>query len=182
MLGRLCVRSPHLPLTQDLLTVLQALLGRIRANLSKIKVPGHGDRVRKTECVLSFDSPESPEGIFVSMSNFQGYGADYIALDHQRNGSELYLNIKWKKIPKAVDPSKKSDEAPTKLAIGVEGGFQVRLPVPALPQYPRTPMFANPVQCGSLRRASPRQCATRLHCLHDARATWAGIWVLTEGA
>jgi len=102
----------------------EALLGRIRANLSKIKVPGHGDRVRKTECVLSFDSPESPEGIFVSMSNFQGYGADYIALDHQRNGSELYLNIKWKKIPKAVDPSKKSDEAPTKLAIGVEGGFQ----------------------------------------------------------
>ena len=37
------------------------------------------------------------------------------------------LNIRWKKIPKAVDPAavKKSDEAPTKLAIGVEGGFQV---------------------------------------------------------
>ena len=137
-----------------LLVSWQVLLGRIRANLSKIKVPGFGDRVRKTECVLSFDTPESPDGIFVSMSNFQGYGADYIALDHQRNGSELYLNIKWKKIPKAVDPAKKSDEAPTKLAIGVEGGFQVCLPsclsilVPTRVSFSFC-VFSKTVECGS---------------------------------
>lgn len=29
----------------------------LKANLSKIRVPGPGDRVFKDECVLSFDSP-----------------------------------------------------------------------------------------------------------------------------
>lgn len=85
--------------------------------------------MRKVECVLSFDTPESPNGLFVSMENFQGYGADYVNLDHTRSGNPLYLNIKWKKVPKEDDAMKTDEKeaAPTKMAIGVEGGFDVSL-------------------------------------------------------
>jgi ubiquitin carboxyl-terminal hydrolase 5/13 len=116
-------------------------------------VPGFGDRVRKTECVLSFDTPESDAGLFVSLSNFQGYGADYLALAQQRSGDELYLNIKWKKIPKPADPEKKADEAPTKLAIGVEGGFNVRAPPselwPLMGSHPCSQQHANLPESGA---------------------------------
>lgn len=87
-----------------------------------MQVPAFGDRVRKTECVLSFDTPESPAGLFVSLKDFQGYGADFVQLNSDRTGSKLYLNIKWTKIPKPA-PSPEEAAAPTKLAIGVEGGF-----------------------------------------------------------
>lgn len=86
------------------------------------QVPGHGDRVRKVECVYSFDTPESPEGLFVSMSNFQGLSDAYVGMEFARTGNSLYLNMKWKKIQKPEKPeAEKAD--PTKLAIGVEGGF-----------------------------------------------------------
>ncbi len=74
--------------------------------------------------MLSFDTPESPAGLFVSMSNFQGFGADFVGLNSERTGAKLYLNIKWTKIPKPTPPPEEA-AAPTKLAIGVEGGFQV---------------------------------------------------------
>lgn len=92
-----------------------------------MKVPAWNDRVRKTECIYSFDSPESPNGLFVSLSTFQGYGSDYVDLDYRRNQNPLYLWIKWNKVPKQPAP-KSSDgtaENPTKLGIGIEGGFQV---------------------------------------------------------
>ena len=86
------------------------------------QVPGYGDRVRKVECVYSFDTPESPEGLFVSMSNFQGLAAAYVDMEFARTSNPLYLNMKWKKIPKPEKPEEEKAD-PTKLAIGVEGGF-----------------------------------------------------------
>ena len=58
----------------------------------------------------------------MSMSNFQGLSADYIDMDFARNANPLYLNLRWKKIPKPDKPEAEK-EAVTKLAIGVEGGF-----------------------------------------------------------
>ena len=98
------------------------MLGKIRAGLSKIRVPAFGDRVRKVECVYSFDTPESPAGLFVSMNNFQGLSADYVDMEYGRSASPLFLNIKWKKIPKPIQPEEEKPEV-SKLAIGVEGGF-----------------------------------------------------------
>jgi ubiquitin carboxyl-terminal hydrolase 5/13 len=81
-----------------------------------------GDRVRKVECVYSFDTPESPGGLFVSMSNFQGLSADFIDMEFARNSNPLFLNIRWKKLPKPEKPPAEKEDV-TKLAIGVEGGF-----------------------------------------------------------
>jgi ubiquitin carboxyl-terminal hydrolase 5/13 len=88
-------------------------------------VPAWNDRVRKTECVLSFDSPESPNGLFVSLTTFQGFGNDYVDLDFSQNQNPLYLWIKWNKIAKPVATKADGVPEPTKLGIGIEGGFQV---------------------------------------------------------
>ena len=65
--------------------------------------------------------------MFVSLSTFQGFGKDYVELDYRRNQNPLYLCIKWNKIPKPPAPKTAdgASENPTKLGIGIEGGFQV---------------------------------------------------------
>jgi len=90
--------------------------------VSCLQVPSFGDRVRKVECVYSFDTPESPDGLFVSMSNFQGLSSAHLDMEFARHASPLYLNIKWKRIPKPTKPEAEKEEV-TKLAIGVDGGF-----------------------------------------------------------
>ena len=48
----------------------EAILARVRAAMRSAKVAGHHDKVHKDECVYSFDSPESPGGVFVNLSTF----------------------------------------------------------------------------------------------------------------
>jgi hypothetical protein len=94
-------------------------------HFANYQVPAWNDRVRKTECVLSFDTPESTNGLFVSLTTFQGFGNDYVDLDYRQNQNPLYLWIKWNKIAKPVAAKADGLTEPTKLGIGIEGGFQV---------------------------------------------------------
>lgn len=89
--------------------------------MSRLRVPGPNDKVFKDECVYSFDSPFSDSGLYVNMSTYQGVGANHLKRDSQKTGSKLYLHEKWTQVPKPK--SEASEVAPTKLAIGVEGGF-----------------------------------------------------------
>ncbi|XP_065842340.1 ubiquitin carboxyl-terminal hydrolase 5-like [Oscarella lobularis] len=92
------------------------------------KVPLGGNRVYKDECAFSFDSPESENGIYVSLSDFLGFGRDYVTLHHQQTGCRLYLHTKKTEKPRAIVA--KQDDAPpkkkpTRMALGVEGGFDL---------------------------------------------------------
>ena len=100
------------------------LLPIIRGELSKLKVPHASDKVYKDECMFSFDSPFSDTGLFVNMVTFKGYGKDYLNHDMKSSGCKLYLHEVWKQVEKVAD-AKSSDVEPTKLAIGVEGGFMI---------------------------------------------------------
>ncbi|XP_061803737.1 ubiquitin carboxyl-terminal hydrolase 5 isoform X3 [Nerophis lumbriciformis] len=97
--------------------------------LSTIRVPKPGDRVHKDECALSFSSPESEGGLYVCMNSFLGFGSQYVDRHHARSGQRAYLHItRTRKAKKEEDnsgsghPPKKK---PTRLAIGIEGGFDV---------------------------------------------------------
>lgn len=104
-------------------------LNLIRRYLDKIRFPDASTEIYKEECVLSFDDPESELGIFLNLSTFTSFGAEFIARDFEKTGNGLYLQIKWKRVPKInhqeIQSADQSDLQPTKLAIGVEGGFQV---------------------------------------------------------
>ena len=104
----------------------------IRGEFSKLKIPQAHDKCYKDECMVSFDSPFSPEGLFVNMSTMQGFGHDYYLADAARTNNKLYLSEKWHQIPKETAAAKAGGggngeapvtEEPTKLAIGIPGGF-----------------------------------------------------------
>ncbi|KAL0984715.1 hypothetical protein UPYG_G00145770 [Umbra pygmaea] len=98
--------------------------------LSTIRVPRPGDRVHKDECALSFSSPESEGGLYVCMNSFLGFGSQYVDRHHTRSGQRAYLHItRTRKAPKEDDNNSGSGDPPkkkpTRLAIGIEGGFNV---------------------------------------------------------
>ncbi len=92
--------------------------------MSKLRMPSAHTKVYKDECVYSFDSPFSETGLYLNLVTLHGVGTRYLQQDAQRTGCKLYLFEKWRKIPtfKAGSGESKS-EAPIKLAVGIEGGF-----------------------------------------------------------
>ncbi|XP_055958187.1 ubiquitin carboxyl-terminal hydrolase 5 [Patella vulgata] len=96
----------------------------IKQNISKIKSPLGGEKVYKDECAYSFDNPESENGLYICMNTFLGLGKKHVERHYRKTGNQVFLNIKRRRIevPKDDQPPEKK---PTKLAIGVEGGFQV---------------------------------------------------------
>uniref|UniRef100_A0A7N6B7X3 Ubiquitin carboxyl-terminal hydrolase n=1 Tax=Anabas testudineus TaxID=64144 RepID=A0A7N6B7X3_ANATE len=96
--------------------------------LSTIRVPKPGDRVHKDECALSFSTPESEGGLYVCMNSFLGFGSQYVDRHHARSGQRAYLHIT--RTRKKEDDSNSGSghppkKKPTRLAIGIEGGFDV---------------------------------------------------------
>ena len=71
--------------------------------------------------MYSFDTPLSPGGLYVNLTTHHGVGEDHLALDHRRTGAALYLHQRWTRTRKP--DSEIPDADPTKMAIGVEGGF-----------------------------------------------------------
>uniref|UniRef100_A0A672N6K1 ubiquitinyl hydrolase 1 n=1 Tax=Sinocyclocheilus grahami TaxID=75366 RepID=A0A672N6K1_SINGR len=98
--------------------------------LSTIRVPRPGDRVHKDECAFSFASPESDGGLYVCMNSFLGFGSKYVERHHAKTGQRAYLHItRTRKTQKEDDNNSGSGDPPkkkpTRLAIGIEGGFDV---------------------------------------------------------
>lgn len=100
-----------------------AVLQQLREALPSVRVPQHHDKVYKDECAFSFHSPESEGGLFVNLSTFQSYSAKFVGLDHERTGNRVYFHQQWRKVPKKPAEDDAPAAAPTKLAIGVVGGF-----------------------------------------------------------
>lgn len=49
----------------------ESVLALVRAHMRSVKVASAQDKVYKEECVFSFDSPESPAGLFINLTTFQ---------------------------------------------------------------------------------------------------------------
>ncbi|KAM7358302.1 ubiquitin specific protease 5 [Cochliomyia hominivorax] len=96
-------------------------------HLSTIKVPCDNQAIYKDECMYSYDNPESPTGLYVSLSSFLGFGEEYVKRYAEKTGNYVFLHIYREKHLKE-DAGKAEDEAGperkiTRLAIGVEGGY-----------------------------------------------------------
>jgi ubiquitin carboxyl-terminal hydrolase 5/13 len=90
-----------------------------------VRIPGPNDNVYKDECVYSFDNPESENGLFICMSTFRGLGKDHVARHCKANpGKNVFLHILRRRKPIPVDPNVEPTKV-TKMAIGIEGGFDV---------------------------------------------------------
>ncbi len=58
------------------------------------KIATANDKVYKDECVYSYDSSESPNGLFVCLKTFIGIGKDFLPIHFHKTSSHLYLRIK----------------------------------------------------------------------------------------
>lgn len=92
-------------------------------HLAKIKAPFGQEKVYKEECAFSFDNPETETGLYVCMSTFLGLGKKYVEWFYNKTGNAVFLHIR--RIRKEIEKTSESppEKKPTKLAIGVEGGF-----------------------------------------------------------
>lgn len=90
--------------------------------MAGLKAPQHYDKVFKDECVYTCDTPFSEGGLAVNLRTWQGVAADMIELDMTRSQSKgaIYLLQKFRRQEKEMPDTQ---QEPTKLAIGVEGGF-----------------------------------------------------------
>ena len=91
---------------------------------NQVRIATNSDKVYKDECVYTFDTAESPNGIFVCLSSFVGLGKESLAVHFEKTNSHLYLHIKSSRheVPNNEEPEKKI----TKLGIGIEGGFDLK--------------------------------------------------------
>lgn len=53
------------------MAVSEAVLDAVRAGMRGLQPPKHFDKVYKDECMFSFDTPESPGGLFVNLKTYQ---------------------------------------------------------------------------------------------------------------
>ncbi len=60
----------------------------------EVKIATGRDSVYKDECVYSYDTPESENGLFVCMKTFIGVSKENIEKHFRKTQSHLYLNIK----------------------------------------------------------------------------------------
>lgn len=102
---------------------------QLAALAPRVRIARAADRVYRDECVLSFDSALSPDGIYTNLATFLSYGAPFRRFDRdaRNNALAVYLHQRHTKTLKEKDIAEEKDasSAPTKLAIGGDGGFAV---------------------------------------------------------
>lgn len=76
-----------MPIQEEVLKVL-------RAEAQKCRIPNENSPVEKDECMLSFDSPFSPQGLYTNLQTWQSFGRDYVELDAKRTNQRVYLHQK----------------------------------------------------------------------------------------
>ena len=63
------------------------------STFNRLKVPTVHDKVYNDECVLTFDSPFSDNGLYVNIITWQGFGEDVLQYDISKGG-RVYLHQK----------------------------------------------------------------------------------------
>ncbi|XP_055713193.1 ubiquitin carboxyl-terminal hydrolase 5 [Phlebotomus papatasi] len=97
----------------------------LQSHLARIRVPSSYDNIFKDECVYSFDTPETETGLYVCLNTFLGFGKDYVLGYYEKTKNAVFLHIR--RLKTEIPPESGGVEGPekkiTRLAIGIEGGF-----------------------------------------------------------
>ncbi|RWW37863.1 hypothetical protein BHE74_00056956, partial [Ensete ventricosum] len=88
----------------------------LRSHLSRVRIPEPTNRIYKTECCISFDTPRSEGGLYVDLCSFIAFGKEGVGWNYEKSGNPVYLHIQQR--PKPV-PEDRPLKKPTLLAIGI---------------------------------------------------------------
>ena len=125
----------------QILAIMNKTAGALSAATFRKTPLTQADRVVKDECVLSFATPLAPGGLYVNLDTLLAYSRAEVAGDWSRTGrTSAYLVERFVEVAApspssqaqqqqqpaslaGATPDKEKENAPKKLAIGVEGGF-----------------------------------------------------------
>lgn len=103
---------------------MKSIPEQLQDHLSNINVPGPNSKVFKDECVYSFNTPFTDTGLYVCLKTFYGLSKEHLERHYRKTGSCVYVHLKFEKILLEQDEHSTTEEKKvTRLAIGVEGGF-----------------------------------------------------------
>ncbi|KAF5272753.1 hypothetical protein FQA39_LY07780 [Lamprigera yunnana] len=158
-------------------------------HLSSIKIPRLQDKVYKDECIFSFDNPETETGLYVSLTSFLGLGREHVERYYNKSKHAVFLHIRRERheiaSPSLGDgPEKKI----TRLAIGVEGGFDPDInkklfefediyKIVVLPNFVQIPWPNSDLPKAiqqSVQAIIEMQSASKLAELEALKSTWDG--------
>lgn len=114
---------------------MDAFKAALAPYVGDVKVPNMASRVFR-ECAFSFDTPESADGVYISLHSHAAFGREFVSLDRERAAlagetiPSVYLRQKWRRVPKAPKADEAAADATdatgvTKLGLNVPGGYQV---------------------------------------------------------
>ena len=84
-----------------------ALDAWVRPAMRGLRAPAASDAVFNDECMVSFDSPFSPGGLYVNLRTFHGFGQAFLGADegrkafdaraagHASRDAALYDGVRW---------------------------------------------------------------------------------------
>lgn len=103
----------------------ESVLDQVRAHMRAVRTPTHYDRVYKDECMFCFATAESPGGLYINLTTHQAFDEEHLSLDQERSGAGLYLHQQARRVPLSEEERREAEARPDRVAIGVEGGFNV---------------------------------------------------------
>ncbi|XP_054160673.1 ubiquitin carboxyl-terminal hydrolase 5-like [Oppia nitens] len=159
----------------------------LKQYMHNIRIPVNTDKIYKDECVFSFDTPLSSDGLYVCLNTFLGFGRDFVELHHKKTGNAVFFHTKRIARPMPQSDCEEIKPKITKLAIGVEGGFDVNSQsrqqyddmneIVILPQFVTIPL-PNPDLpeqiLQSISAIISADSASRLEELQALAGTWDG--------
>ncbi|KAF6209165.1 hypothetical protein GE061_014910 [Apolygus lucorum] len=161
-------------------------LSVLEKHISKIRTPQKTDKVYKDECVFSFDTPDHATGLYVCLNTFLGFGRDHVERHHRKTGNAVFLHLKRDRIEKEEPQPEGPERKVTKLAIGIEGGFEPdkknveikeSYAVVVLPSFLTIPYPCDqlpPQVVNSVQAILQADSATKLAELEAMNQTWDG--------
>ena len=102
------------------------------ANFGHVRTPNMSDKVYKDYCLYSFDTPLHDDGIYVCMRFFFAISKRFLPLYNEKTGATTFLHWRQRKFREEQPTNGATNgngtngeaaKAPTRMAIGVEGGF-----------------------------------------------------------
>ncbi len=109
---------------------MEEILQLVQRYSSQARVPRPSDRVYKDECVYSYDTSESENGLFICLNTFISVSKEALPVHYSKTQSHLYLHVRTYRRQIINNEQRDDDQEPqkkkpSKLGIGIDGGFDL---------------------------------------------------------
>lgn len=78
---------------------MEVLKATVEKNSGSFRIPNPRSKIYKEECMYSFQTIDSPQGIYLDLNSWMSYSPDYLMQNFLKTKNPLYLRIKRTPLP-----------------------------------------------------------------------------------